>query len=41
MFFAKSILQSLLALYGFGDRAHLARRRPAPVVIGHLPIRRV
>ncbi len=40
MFFAKSILQTLLALYGFGHRAHPSRRRPAPVVIGHPPVRR-
>ncbi|WGM30413.1 hypothetical protein KKHFBJBL_00636 [Brevundimonas sp. NIBR11] len=35
MIFPKSLIQSLLALYGFGDRSHLQRRRPAPVVIGH------
>ena len=35
MFFPKSILQSLLALYGFGNRAHPTRRRPSPVIIGH------
>ena len=35
MIFPKSLIHSLLALYGFGDRSPLARRRPAPVVIGH------
>jgi hypothetical protein len=35
MIFPKSLIQSLLALYGFGDRGHGPRRRPAPVVIGH------
>jgi hypothetical protein len=40
MHFPTSILQSLLALYGFGQRAHPSRRRPAPVVIGHPPVRR-
>jgi hypothetical protein len=35
MIFPKSLIQSLLALYGFGDRAHQPRRRPSPVVIGH------
>ena len=35
MIFPKSLIQSLLALYGFGDRSHAQRRRPAPVVIGH------
>lgn len=35
MIFPKSIIQSLLALYGFGERPHPQRRRPAPVVIGH------
>lgn len=34
MIFPKSLFQSLLALYGFGDKSHLQRRRPAPVVIG-------
>lgn len=29
-----SMVQSLLALYGFGDRGHASRRRPAPVMIG-------
>ena len=29
-----SVVQSLLALYGFGDRANTPRRRPAPVLIG-------
>lgn len=29
-----SVVQSLLALYGFGDRANAPRRRPGPVVIG-------
>lgn len=35
MIFPKSLLQSLLALYGFGDRSTVQRRRPAPIVIGH------
>ena len=35
MIFPKSLIQSLLALYGFGDRANMPRQRPAPVVIGH------
>lgn len=35
MIFPKSLIQSLLALYGFGDRSNTARRRPAPVVIGN------
>ena len=35
MIFPKSLIQSLLALYGFGDRSQIQRRRPAPVVIGH------
>lgn len=35
MIFPKSLIQSLLALYGFGDRSQAQRRRPAPVVIGH------
>ena len=35
MIFPKSLIQSLLALYGFGEKSHLSRRRPAPVVIGH------
>ena len=34
MIFPKSILQSLLALYGFGDKSHHQRSRPAPIVIG-------
>ena len=29
-----SVVQSILALYGFGDRAHAPRRRPGPVMIG-------
>jgi hypothetical protein len=29
-----SVVQSFLALYGFGERAHATRRRPAPVMIG-------
>ena len=29
-----SVVQSLLALYGFGERAHAPRRRPGPVMIG-------
>lgn len=37
MIFPKSLIQNLLALYGFGDRSHPQRRRPAPVVIGHTP----
>ena len=37
MIFPKSLIQSLLALYGFGHRPHSPRRRPAPVVIGHHP----
>ncbi|CAN5394660.1 hypothetical protein BH10PSE2_BH10PSE2_30520 [soil metagenome] len=28
-----SVVQSLLALYGFGDRGH-TRRRPGPISIG-------
>jgi hypothetical protein len=35
MNFPKSLIQSLLALYGFGDRSQPQRRRPAPVTIGH------
>ena len=35
MIFPKSLIQSLLALYGFGERAHPSRRRPGPVMIGH------
>ena len=35
MFFPKSLIRSLLALYGFGDRSNLQRRRPGPVIIGH------
>lgn len=34
MVFPLSLIQSLLALYGFGDRLHPPRRRPAPVNIG-------
>ena len=30
-----SILQSVLALYGIGERAHHSRRRPAPILIAH------
>ena len=37
MIFPKSLIQSLLGLYGFGDRTHPSRRRPAPVMIGHQP----
>ena len=37
MIFPKSLIQSFLALYGFGPRSHATRRRPAPVVIGHHP----
>ena len=37
MFFAKSLIQSLLALYGLGDRSHMPRRRPGPVLIGRQP----
>ena len=37
MIFPKSLIQSLLALYGFGARSHAPRRRPAPIVIGHHP----
>jgi hypothetical protein len=29
-----SVVQSFLALYGFGERGHAPRRRPAPVMIG-------
>lgn len=35
MFFPKSLMQSLLALYGFSDRPHTQRRRPAHI-IGHI-----
>jgi len=35
MIFPKSLIQSLLALYGFGQRANMPRHRPARVVIGH------
>jgi len=35
-----SVVQSFLALYGFGDRTHGSRRRPAPVVIGAPQTRR-
>jgi len=41
MVFPKSLLQSLLALYGFGDRSQVQRHRPAPVVIGHGPSNRL
>jgi hypothetical protein len=34
MIFPKSILQSLLSLYGFAPKPQTARRRPAPVLIG-------
>ena len=34
--FSPSILQSLLALYGFGAKPS-GRRRPAPVTIGDRP----
>jgi hypothetical protein len=34
MIFPKSILQSLLALYGLAPKPQSARRRPAPVLIG-------
>lgn len=30
-----SLIRTVLSLYGFGDRAGLARQRPAPVLIGH------
>jgi hypothetical protein len=36
MIFPKSLIQSLLALYGFGDRSHPQRRRPTPVVLGQV-----
>lgn len=29
-----SVVQSFLALYGFGEKGHSPRRRPAPVIIG-------
>jgi hypothetical protein len=35
-----SVVQSFLALYGFGERAHAPRRRPAPVMIGATQERR-
>lgn len=35
MIFPKSLIQSLLALYGFGHRSPTQRRRPAHV-IGHV-----
>lgn len=38
MTFAQSVLQSVLALYGFGARSN--RRRPAPVLIGHRSLTR-
>jgi hypothetical protein len=35
MLFPKSLLQSLLALYGLAPKSHSTRRRPAPVLIGN------
>ena len=35
MLFPKSLLQSLLALYGLAPRPQSTRRRPAPVMIGN------
>ena len=35
MIFPKSLIQSLFALYGFGERANMPRQRQAPIVIGH------
>lgn len=35
-----SVFQSILALYGVGDRIHAPRRRPAPVIIGSSQPRR-
>ena len=40
MSLAKSLLQTVLSLYGLGDRAPAWRRRPAPVSIGRYPVRR-
>ncbi len=40
MIFPMSLIRSLLALYGFGERQQSPRRRPAPVVIGHSPFGR-
>jgi hypothetical protein len=40
MIFPKSLIQSLLALYGFGDRSDIQRRRPSPVFISHSPPKR-
>jgi hypothetical protein len=34
MIFPKSLIQSLLALYGFGEKTAPQRRRPAPISIG-------
>lgn len=34
MNFLRSVLQSLLALYGFAPRG-TGRKRPSPIVIGH------
>lgn len=39
MIFPKSLIQSLLALYGFGERT--PRRRPAHITIGHAPTSRL
>jgi hypothetical protein len=35
MLFPKSLLQSLLALYGLAPKTPLTRRRPSPVLIGN------
>ena len=35
MIFPTSILQTLLSLYGLAPKPQVARRRPAPVVIGN------
>jgi hypothetical protein len=35
-----SLVQSILALYGLGERGHAPRKRPAPIVIGEPPPRR-
>ena len=34
MTYLRAAVLSLLSLYGFGSRSH-ARRRPAPINIGH------
>ena len=35
-----SVVQSILALYGLGEKGHAPRRRPAPILIQSPPPRR-